>query len=202
MANIRYILPIGTALAALFLLDSCRISGRKVDFSMAEDHFSRPQLDDVVIESSVGASVPVAAPVAAPETNLAANVPPPMPTAAPAKGKGAVYTVQKGDTLNAIARRYNTTAPAIMTANGLRTPLIGIGQKLTIPAAGGAHNAAAPAVAAKGGRAYTVKKGDTFNAIAARHKVTPQALMQANRLTPATAGRLNIGQKLLIPAAR
>lgn len=198
MLNIRIILPVCTALSALFLLDSCRISGRSVDFSIAEDHFSRPQLDDVVIESSVGASTPVAAP----QTSVAAADVPSLQPMPAATGKGTVYTVQKGDTLNAIARRYNTTAPAIQAANGLRTPLIGIGQKLTIPAAGGTRTAAPAAVAVKGGRAYTVQKGDTLNAIAARHKVTPQALMQANRLTPATAGRLSIGQKILIPSAR
>lgn len=200
MLKFRLFLPACVALASLLVLDSCRISGRKVDFSIAEDHFTRAQLDDVVIESGVGASTP-AAPTTEPALTssvAAADVPPlrPMPTA---KGK-AVYTVKKGDTLNRIARQYNTTAPAIVAANGLRSPLITIGQKLTIPAGGA--SAAPHAAAAKGSRSYAVQKGDTLNAIAARHRVTPQALMQANRLTPATAGRLRIGQKLLIPSAR
>lgn len=203
MLKSRLFLPVCVALASLLVLDSCRISGRKVDFSIAEDHFSRAQLDDVVIESSVGASTP-AAPTTEPMpagTMATADVPPlrPMPAMPAAKGK-KVYTVQKGDTLNRIARQYNTTAPAIVAANGLKSPLIAIGQKLTIPTGGTA--AAQPAAAAKGGRSYAVRKGDTLNAIAARHRVTPQALMQANRLTPATAGRLTIGQKLIIPAAR
>lgn len=200
MLKSRLFLPACVALASLLVLDSCRISGRKVDFSIAEDHFTRAQLDDVVIESNVGASTP-AAPTTDPAltSSVAAADVPPLHPAPAAKGK-AVYTVKKGDTLNRIARQYNTTAPAIVAANGLRSPLITIGQKLTIPAGG--TSAAPHAAAAKGGRSYAVQKGDTLNAIAARHRVTPQALMQANRLTPATAGRLRIGQKLLIPSAR
>lgn len=198
MLKRRLFLPACVALASLVVLDSCRISGRKVDFSIAEDYFSRAQLDDVVVESSPGASTP-AAPTTEPVAALTAPVP--QPAVAPVRGKGTVYTVQKGDTLNAIARRYNTTAPAIAAANGLKSPLINIGQKLTIPAAG-ASAGTAHAATAKGGRTHTVQKGDTLNAIAARYKVTPQALMQANRMTPATAGRLSIGQKILIPSAR
>ncbi len=43
------------------------------------------------------------------------------------------YKVKKGDTLGAIARRYGTTVRAIKSANGLRSDLIHINQKLRIP---------------------------------------------------------------------
>jgi LysM repeat protein len=46
------------------------------------------------------------------------------------------YTVIKGDTLSKIARRFKTTAGAIMTANSLsRADKLSIGQKLRIPSA-------------------------------------------------------------------
>jgi len=43
------------------------------------------------------------------------------------------YTVKKGDTLGAIARRHNTTVPALRRANGISGDLIRVGQVLRIP---------------------------------------------------------------------
>lgn len=44
-----------------------------------------------------------------------------------------VYTVQKGDNLYSIARKYNTTVTALQTLNNLSTSNLSIGQKLLIP---------------------------------------------------------------------
>lgn len=50
---------------------------------------------------------------------------------------GTVYTVQKGDTLTAIAKKYNTTVSAIASENKIANPnLIQIGQKINIPTGG------------------------------------------------------------------
>lgn len=50
---------------------------------------------------------------------------------------GTWYTVQQGDTLYSIARRYGTTVEAITRANGLKDPyVIKTGQKLCIPGGG------------------------------------------------------------------
>lgn len=55
-----------------------------------------------------------------------------------APAKSATYTVQRGDTLSAIAARYHSSVSAIARANGIANPnLIHVGQKLTIPGAGG-----------------------------------------------------------------
>ena len=43
------------------------------------------------------------------------------------------YTVKKGDTLGDIARRNGTAVKALKRANGLKSDLIHINQKLTIP---------------------------------------------------------------------
>ena len=42
------------------------------------------------------------------------------------------HTVQKGDTLYSLARKYKTTVAALMASNGLRSDLIRIGQVLRI----------------------------------------------------------------------
>ena len=43
------------------------------------------------------------------------------------------YTVQRGDTLSAIARRYNVSVAAVRAANGVTNDAIYVGQRLLIP---------------------------------------------------------------------
>lgn len=43
------------------------------------------------------------------------------------------YTVQRGDTLSAIARRYNVSVAAVKATNGLTSETIYVGQRLLIP---------------------------------------------------------------------
>ena len=46
---------------------------------------------------------------------------------------------------------------------------------------------------------YVVCSGDTMVAIARRHNVTLQQIMQANNMTEAQAAKLSIGQRIIIP---
>lgn len=50
---------------------------------------------------------------------------------------GGQYSVQRGDTLSHIARRYGIKVSAIKQANGMSTDVIRVGQKLAIPGASG-----------------------------------------------------------------
>lgn len=61
-----------------------------------------------------------------------APTPSPAPTPTPAPTP-VTYIVQAGDTLNAIAARFSTTAQAIRDANGLTSDIIQVGQVLIIP---------------------------------------------------------------------
>ncbi|ESU71115.1 peptidase [Geobacillus thermopakistaniensis] len=49
------------------------------------------------------------------------------------KATPQTYTIQKGDTLSKIAKKYNTTVDALQKLNGIRNPnLIRVGQKLRV----------------------------------------------------------------------
>lgn len=55
------------------------------------------------------------------------------------------YVVQRGDNLYRISLRFGVTVAALKAANGLRSDLIYVGQRLVIPGASGAAPASAPA---------------------------------------------------------
>ena len=79
-----------------------------------------------------------------------------------------VYIVQTGDTLSAIARRFNTTVIVLMQANGITDPnRIYVGQRLVIPTGGGGVTPPP----GDGDQVYTVRTGDTLFAIAQRFGV-------------------------------
>ncbi|MCC6190012.1 MAG: LysM peptidoglycan-binding domain-containing protein [Anaerolineales bacterium] len=93
----------------------------------------------LIIPGAGAAPAPTAPPTTAPPTSA-------PPTSAPPPSSGTSYTVLRGDTLSAIARRFGVTVQAIMTANGLTNPnLIYVGQVLTIPSASGATPTPPPA---------------------------------------------------------
>ncbi len=61
----------------------------------------------------------------------------PPPTSVPTPSGSQTYIVQSGDTLSAIARRFNTTVSAIAQASGISNiNYITVGQRLTIPGDG------------------------------------------------------------------
>jgi LysM repeat protein len=76
----------------------------------------------------------------------------PSPSSQPAPS-GRTYTVQRGDTLGAIARRYGLSTWALAQANGIRNAsFIYVGQVLRIPDGGNSAPSPAPSPAPTGGR--------------------------------------------------
>jgi len=95
------------------------------------------------------------------------------------------YTVQPGDTLFLIARRYGVTIQQIRQANQLTSDIINVGQRLFIPITG-----QQPIL-------YTVRPGDTLFSIAGRFNTTVESIMVLNNLSNT---QLTVGQRLLIPS--
>ncbi|HEY8345849.1 MAG TPA: PQQ-binding-like beta-propeller repeat protein [Symbiobacteriaceae bacterium] len=102
------------------------------------------------------------------------------------------YFVQKGETLFAIAMRYQTTVHAIVTANRLSDPNdITPGQPLLIPRPGEVP------IPAPGGVVHVVRPGETIFHLAARYRTTPQEILRANQV--AHPEFILPGQQLVIP---
>lgn len=97
------------------------------------------------------------------------------------------YIVQKGDTLYAIARKYNISVNDLMAINNLNSNLLSIGQQLVIP--DNTQNANLD-------NYYIVKSGDTLYGIAKKYNTTVDNLKVINNLN---SNLLSIGQKLMLP---
>src|ERR1041385_2257506 len=87
------------------------------------------------------------APTNVPPTN-APPTPPPAPAAPPANAAPVYYTVQVGDTLNIISRKFGITVPDLVSANQVVDPNhIEPGQQLVVPGTSSpAGNAVVPPV--------------------------------------------------------
>ncbi|MEA3407285.1 MAG: LysM peptidoglycan-binding domain-containing protein [Chloroflexota bacterium] len=100
------------------------------------------------------------------------------PTLAPTGTPQAItspitYTVQPGDTLYSLAKRYDTTVQAIMQANGMMSYLIYVDEVIWIPPSG-----AAP----PGPIVHIVQPGETLYSIAQQYGTTVWAIRMANNL--------------------
>lgn len=112
----------------------------------------------------------------------AARSTPPTPPQA-----GGSYSVQRGDTLAAIAQRFGTDVATLASLNGIRNPnLIYAGQRLTLPQ--GAS------------QSYEIRRGDTMAGIAAANGVSLSALVAANPQV-SNPNRIYPGDSLRIPAS-
>ena len=102
------------------------------------------------------------------------------------------HTVQPGETLFSIARRYGLTVAFLQEANAIGDPdVIRAGKVLSLEAA------PSPAPVAASKREHVVAEGEVLGAIAERYGVGVAALAEANGLEDPNL--LSIGQRLTIP---
>jgi LysM repeat protein len=124
-------------------------------------------------------------------------------------GPPVTHTVQRGETLGNIARRYNTTVQEILQANQISNPnRIYPGQQLNIWTADmpvPAEPESAPpqlvesAPPASSSTTYVVQRGENLSQIGMRHGVNWQILAQVNGIT--NPNHVYAGQVLTIPAS-
>jgi murein DD-endopeptidase MepM/ murein hydrolase activator NlpD len=174
------------------------------------------------------ASAPRSVPAApAPYAQQASYSPPVTGSSAPRSGQGGwrwdggtAVTLQQGETIDTIARRYHVPAAEIVRANNLADASRAMpGQRIVIPryeAPGGVapsmtasvpprsvpsyspapQQAAAPQPA-RGGQTHVVNAGDTLYSLGRRYQTTHTAIAQANGMSDTAA--LQVGQRVTIP---
>ena len=129
-------------------------------------------------------------------------VPIPAPVAPVASTESREYTIAKGDTLGALAKKNGISLKTLLAANpGVDPKKLKVGQKVQIPAgAGGGAPGSGVAEAAVTGdvTAYTVKTGDTLGKIAKMNHTTYKKIMALNDLKTTS---IKVGQKLKLPVA-
>jgi cell wall-associated NlpC family hydrolase len=117
------------------------------------------------------------------------------------------YTIQQGDTLWNLSRRFGTTPERIAALNGIGVDdTLSIGRVLRVPAsqqaavrpasrpAGAAPAPAAPRLVA---RTHRVRAGDTLWDIARRYGTTPKRIASMNGISETTI--LTLGRRLKVP---
>lgn len=121
---------------------------------------------------------------------------------------GRFYTVQSGDTLSSIAKKYSVSITELKRANNIRRGrILKVGIRLSIP--GNSENSsndgakrmtktAKNKVALKS-KYHVVKKGDNLASIADKYKVSLASIQSTNKkLNPS---KLFVGAKIFIPEA-
>ncbi len=99
-------------------------------------------------------------------------------------GSGSSVTVQKGDTLYSISRRYNVPIKDLININHLSSPYtLYVGQKIALPTK----------------QYHVVQRGESLYSIARMHNVDVTSLSKVNNLS--TPYALHVGQKLLLPGS-
>ena len=100
-----------------------------------------------------------------------------------------MYTVEKGDTLYSIARKYNTTVNDIINLNYLKSNNLSVGQVIRIPETYYNYDE----MSVPNYITYTVKPGDTLYSIASNNGVSVDTIISDNVLPN---NNLSVGQVL------
>ncbi len=160
--------------------------------------------DNYLIRVGQGLVIPVRLP--APETATPTATPlvvvvtstPSGTTSQPPSTSGGTYVVQPGDTLSAIANRYNTTVYTLAQLNGIvNVNQIRWGQVLRLPTEGSPGGSSPSPTPTPERQTYVVRPGDSLYRISLLYGVSIARLVEANNLT--NPNFIYTGQILVIP---
>jgi LysM repeat protein len=132
-----------------------------------------------------------------PAPNASPSLPQPQP--GPDLERSTTHTIGPGDTIEALAWRYQVSQQAIIEANQISNPhWLRLGQELRIPTP--AEQPQPGPTAPPEAFPHTITAGETIEALAIRYRVSQSRILAANpEINP---NRLRIGQDLLIPGSR
>lgn len=131
--------------------------------------------------------------------NSTSQIPEPEEGSKPVAGETTTITIKWGDTLSALARRYNTTVSKLVELNNIANPnLIYAGESLIVPS--GETVTDSDGNSTSGQTIYIVKRGDTLNKIAAEFGTTAIAIAKENNIR--NINLIYVGQRLIIPTNR
>ncbi|WP_407331990.1 N-acetylmuramoyl-L-alanine amidase [Enterovibrio sp. 27052020O] len=133
---------------------------------------------------------------------------PPDGTLMAARKNGVKHTVESGQSLSVIAKKYGSSVSAIKAANGLKSNSLRVGQVLSVPnvnlstlASTSSSKPTAPQSGATTSlsktitKVHTVGRGEYLGKIAAEYGVTVASIRSANKLR---SDELAVGQKLKV----
>ncbi|MFQ6100008.1 MAG: LysM peptidoglycan-binding domain-containing protein [Anaerolineae bacterium] len=193
----------GSGMVASFTIRAVAEGGSPLRFNIVklldpeEQALPEPEQADGLVIISAGDATPeptaeatlTGTPLAATSSATTPVTTAPIPTlvpTSPSTTSGIYYTVQPGENLFRISRRYGTTEDAIVAANNLPDrSSVQAGQLLLIPVS-----------PPNGTLAYVVQPGDWLWSIARRFNTTPEALAALNGI--ASPYTIQPGQMLVI----
>lgn len=126
----------------------------------------------------------------------------PTETATPTASGPFAYTVVEGDTLSAIADKYDVDLLLLIAINNLDSanPIIRVGDQLTIPGPDTLMPSATPLPPNLGRGTkieYVVQLGDTLALIAEKFNSVVDTILEENDITDPNT--IFVGQKLIVP---
>ncbi len=193
--------------AGCLLLQGCAIFGGKSQQSVTQTPENLPPVEVQPIESVV------------PPIAVAPSV-----VELPVVQATTPYTIQKGDTISAVAYKYGMRWQDVVAVNpGISPTQLRVGQVIQLPGTVDTGNVryvpvttkakptppkvtapkstvskSAPVAANGTDTTYTVKAGDSLSVIAMRHGIKTAALRDANNIK---GDKIIVGQKLKVPGA-
>ncbi|WP_041957000.1 lytic transglycosylase domain-containing protein [Sulfurospirillum arsenophilum] len=109
--------------------------------------------------------------------------------------KYAVYTAQKGDSLQSVAKKYGMSSQSLMDLNSFKTANLKPKTEIIVPM-GSAMPVIASAPSGSAEKMYIIKAGDTIETVSKKYDVPVAQLLKANNKKNAL---VKVGESIVIP---